>query len=516
MVPVRPVKAGQTMTLDVARPLEPRVAPVPSIGDEDALNTLVALVGDDLAACNHTIVARMDSPVALIPQLAAHLVAAGGKRLRPLLTLASARLCGYPGSAGGARHVALAACVEFIHTATLLHDDVVDESALRRGMASANAVFGNQASVLVGDFLFARAFQLMVEDGSLRVLGILSQAAATIAEGEVLQLVTQNDLSTPEARYLDVVKGKTAALFAAACQVGAVVAERPADEEAALAEYGLNLGIAFQLVDDALDYAADQATLGKTVGDDFREGKITLPVLLAYAAGDQGPRVLAPHHRGKRATGRRSAACAGAHGGVRRHRHDRSARRPFRDYGEVGAEGIPGRSLAARIDGRGGLYDTPCALGAGPFQLPDATPIRSTFPSGGSERRKRCRIPPNSRPPVAVGHVRLNVVDVGAAARWLETVGLRPIATMDGLAVLEVRGGTHVVVRQAELPPTPGAGAPFDLMVDDIDAVHRDYGAKGLSPSPIQRGRIHDSFSLPGPDGWTFTINSSHAGSRPV
>jgi len=280
------MKAGQTMTLDVARPLEPHVAPVPTIGDEDALNALVALVGDDLAACNHTIVARMDSPVALIPQLAAHLVAAGGKRLRPLLTLASARLCGYPGSAGGARHVALAACVEFIHTATLLHDDVVDESALRRGMASANAVFGNQASVLVGDFLFARAFQLMVEDGSLRVLGILSQAAATIAEGEVLQLVTQNDLSTPEARYLDVVKGKTAALFAAACQVGAVVAERPADEEAALAEYGLNLGIAFQLVDDALDYAADQATLGKTVGDDFREGKITLPVLLAYAAGD--------------------------------------------------------------------------------------------------------------------------------------------------------------------------------------------------------------------------------------
>ena len=195
-----------------------------------------------------------------------------------------------PGGAGGARHVALAACVEFIHTATLLHDDVVDESALRRGLASANAVFGNQASVLVGDFLFARAFQLMVEDGSLKVLAILSRAAATIAEGEVLQLATQNDLSTQEARYLEVVKGKTAALFAAACQVGAVVAERPEAEEAALAEYGLNLGIAFQLVDDALDYAADQATLGKTVGDDFREGKITLPVLVAYAAGDAAAR----------------------------------------------------------------------------------------------------------------------------------------------------------------------------------------------------------------------------------
>ena len=249
---------------------------------EDALDRLVSLVGDDLVACGRTIVAHMDSPVALIPQLAAHIVAAGGKRLRPLLTLACARMCGYRGE----RHVALAACVEFIHTATLLHDDVVDESLLRRGQASANAVFGNKASVLVGDFLFARAFQLMVQDGSLSVLAILSRAAATIAEGEVLQLATQNDLSTDEARYLDVVRGKTAALFAAACEVGAVVAERPAAEQAALREYGQNIGIAFQLVDDALDYAADQATLGKTVGDDFREGKITLPVLAAYAAGD--------------------------------------------------------------------------------------------------------------------------------------------------------------------------------------------------------------------------------------
>ena len=236
----------------------------------------------------------MDSPVALIPQLAAHIVAAGGKRLRPLLTLAAARLCGYPDPGTtpssrhqhGARHIDLAACVEFIHTATLLHDDVVDESQLRRGLASANAVFGNKASVLVGDFLFARAFQLMVDDGSLRVLAILSKAAATIAEGEVLQLVTQNDLSTTEARYLEVIQGKTAALFAAACQIGAVVASRPDREEAALAEYGMKLGIAFQLVDDALDYVADQATLGKTIGDDFREGKITLPVLAAFLAGD--------------------------------------------------------------------------------------------------------------------------------------------------------------------------------------------------------------------------------------
>jgi octaprenyl-diphosphate synthase len=258
--------------------------------DEDALITLIELIGADLEACNRTIVGRMDSPVALIPQLAAHIVAAGGKRLRPLLTLAAARLCGYPGLNGGSRHVDLAACVEFIHTATLLHDDVVDESQLRRGLASANAVFGNKASVLVGDFLFARAFQLMVADGSLRVLAILSQAAATIAEGEVLQLATQNDLSTSEDRYLDVVKGKTAALFAAACQVGAVVANRPMAEESALADFGMKLGIAFQLVDDALDYSADQLTLGKTVGDDFREGKITLPVLVAYQSGDDAER----------------------------------------------------------------------------------------------------------------------------------------------------------------------------------------------------------------------------------
>jgi octaprenyl-diphosphate synthase len=257
---------------------------------EDALSALLALVGDDMQACNREIVARMASEVVLIPQLAAHIVAAGGKRLRPLLTLASARLCGYPAGGEGMRHVALAACVEFIHTATLLHDDVVDESQLRRGLASANAVFGNKASVLVGDFLFARAFQLMVDDGSLKVLAILSRAAATIAEGEVLQLATQNDLSTSEDRYLDVIKGKTAALFTAACQVGAVVADRPETEEMALAEYGTNLGIAFQLVDDALDYAADQATLGKTVGDDFREGKITLPVLAAYKAGNAADR----------------------------------------------------------------------------------------------------------------------------------------------------------------------------------------------------------------------------------
>jgi octaprenyl-diphosphate synthase len=265
---------------DAAAPVE---GPAPG---EDALAALTSLVREDLEACNRLIVDRMQSPVALIPQLAAHIVAAGGKRLRPLLTLAAARMAGYRGQ----RHVALAACVEFIHTATLLHDDVVDESALRRGQASANALFGNKPSVLVGDFLFARAFQLMVQDGSLEVLRILSAASATIAEGEVLQLVIQNDTSSTEAQYLAVIEGKTAALFAAATEVGAVVAERPVAEQVALRGYGHNLGVAFQLVDDALDYSAEQERLGKTVGDDFREGKITLPVLLAFARGDEAER----------------------------------------------------------------------------------------------------------------------------------------------------------------------------------------------------------------------------------
>ncbi|MXP63984.1 polyprenyl synthetase family protein [Roseomonas sp. M0104] len=266
--------------------VQPSANGAPRPDAEDALTALVGLVQEDLDACNRLIIARMQSPVQLIPQLAAHLIAAGGKRLRPLLTLAAARLCGYRGE----RHVGLAACVEFIHTATLLHDDVVDESDLRRGQASANAIFGNKASVLVGDFLFARAFQLMVADGSLEVLDILCSASATIAEGEVLQLVIQNDTASTEAQYLEVIEGKTAALFAAATRVGAVVAERPRSEAEALESYGRNLGIAFQLVDDALDYSAEQERLGKTVGDDFREGKITLPVILAFARGDEAER----------------------------------------------------------------------------------------------------------------------------------------------------------------------------------------------------------------------------------
>jgi octaprenyl-diphosphate synthase len=246
-----------------------------------SIAALSALVGDDLKQVNALILRRMDSPVALIPQVAGHIIAAGGKRLRPMLTLASARMCGYTGR----RHVALAACVEFIHTATLLHDDVVDASDLRRGLATANAVWGNKSSVLVGDFLFSRAFQVMVEDGSLEVLRILANASAVIAEGEVLQLTTANDTETTENAYLEVIRAKTATLFAAACRVGAVVADRPRVEADALDSFGLNLGIAFQLVDDMLDYAADERTLGKSVGDDFRDGKITLPVVLAFLRG---------------------------------------------------------------------------------------------------------------------------------------------------------------------------------------------------------------------------------------
>ncbi|MCB9945029.1 MAG: polyprenyl synthetase family protein [Geminicoccaceae bacterium] len=244
------------------------------------------LIGDDLVGVNALIVERMESEVPLIPELARHLIAAGGKRIRPVLTLLAARLCGYAGD----RHVALAACVEFIHTATLLHDDVVDESDLRRGRSTANALWGNKAPVLVGDFLFSRAFELMVSDGSLRVLEILSNASAVIAEGEVAQLVTANDMSTDEDAYFNVIRSKTAALFRAASRIGAVVAGRPHEEEVALAAFGEELGIAFQLVDDALDYAARQALLGKTVGDDFVDGKVTLPAIIAYREGNEDER----------------------------------------------------------------------------------------------------------------------------------------------------------------------------------------------------------------------------------
>ncbi|WP_188945414.1 polyprenyl synthetase family protein [Polymorphobacter multimanifer] len=246
----------------------------------------MVLAGPGLTAVNHVIIDRMQSPVALIPELAGHLIAGGGKRLRPMLTLGCAALLDY----GGTRHHKLAAAVEFIHTATLLHDDVVDASGLRRGKATANRLWGNPASVLVGDFLFSRAFELMVEDGSLRVLKILSSASAIIAEGEVAQLTAQREVETSEDRYLEIITAKTAALFSAACQISGVVAERGPDVENALESYGRNLGIAFQLVDDAIDFVSDADTMGKDVGDDFRDGKVTLPIILAYARGSEDER----------------------------------------------------------------------------------------------------------------------------------------------------------------------------------------------------------------------------------
>ena len=235
---------------------------------------------------NAIVLDRMQSEVVLIPELAGHLIAGGGKRMRPMLTLASAALCDYPGS----RHHKLAAAVEFIHTATLLHDDVVDGSGMRRGKRTANLIWGNPASVLVGDFLFSRAFELMVEDGSLKVLKILSHASAVIAEGEVDQLTAQRQIDTDEDKYLRIIRAKTAALFAAACRIAPVVAEAGEEAELALESYGRNLGIAFQLVDDAIDYTSDVATSGKGLGDDFRDGKMTLPIILAFARGSEEDR----------------------------------------------------------------------------------------------------------------------------------------------------------------------------------------------------------------------------------
>ena len=254
---------------------------------EASLAPLTALVEADMARVNEAILARAHSHVELIPELAGHLINSGGKRIRPMLTIAAAGLCGYR----GADHVKLATAVEFMHTATLLHDDVVDESDLRRGRAAARKIWGNQASVLVGDYLLGQAFKMMVETGSLDALRILSNAAAVIAEGEVLQLAAAHNTSTTEDAYLEVIAAKTAALFAAAAEVGAVVAQRPEEERAALQSYGRNLGIAFQLIDDALDYSGKQALMGKSVGDDFREGKITLPVVLSYRRGSTDERI---------------------------------------------------------------------------------------------------------------------------------------------------------------------------------------------------------------------------------
>jgi octaprenyl-diphosphate synthase len=254
--------------------------------NEASIDRLLGLVAGDMERVNQLIIAKAGSEVAMIPEVANHLISSGGKRLRPMLTLAAAQMCGYAGDG----HVKLAMAVEFMHTATLLHDDVVDESDMRRGKPAARKVWGNQASVLVGDYLLGQAFRVMVEVGSLKALGILSDAAAIIAEGEVMQLAAAKNTATTEADYLAVIQAKTAALFSAAAEVGPVLAGRDAAEEAAFRAYGTHLGLAFQLVDDALDYGGSSAALGKNVGDDFREGKITLPVLLAHKRGSDAER----------------------------------------------------------------------------------------------------------------------------------------------------------------------------------------------------------------------------------
>ena len=253
------------------------------MSNPSAIERLSTLLADDMEQVNGLIARRMASEHApRIPEVTAHLVGAGGKRLRPMLTLAAAKMCGYTGD----HHIRLAATVEFIHTATLLHDDVVDESTQRRGRPTANLLWDNQSSVLVGDYLFSRSFQLMVETGSLRVLDILANASAVIAEGEVLQLSVAQNLATGQDTYLKVIRGKTAALFAAACEVGGVISSAPEDQVAALNAYGDALGICFQIVDDLLDYGGVTAQLGKNVGDDFRERKMSLPVILAVQNAD--------------------------------------------------------------------------------------------------------------------------------------------------------------------------------------------------------------------------------------
>ena len=251
-----------------------------------SMDRLLDLVAEDMQRVNTTILSRTGSQVTLIPEVANHLIASGGKRLRPILTLAMAKLAGYAGDG----HVKLAAAVEFMHTATLLHDDVVDESQMRRGKLAARMLWGNEASVLVGDFLLGQAFKMMVEVSSLKALGILSSAAAVIAEGEVMQLGAAKNTATTEDDYLAVIRAKTAELFAAACEVGPVLASLPRDEQAACRSFGMNLGVAFQLVDDALDYGGKAAKLGKNIGDDFREGKITLPVVLSFRRGSDHER----------------------------------------------------------------------------------------------------------------------------------------------------------------------------------------------------------------------------------
>src|SRR6266849_2511746 len=284
--PERPRFLDPSMSRPHSRPENPLAVVIPFESQPASIDPLTDLVNADMDRVNATILSRTGSEVTMIPEIANHLIGSGGKRLRPMLTVAMARVVGYHGDG----HVKLAASVEFMHTATLLHDDVVDESELRRGKLSARMLWGNEASVLVGDFLLGQAFRMMVEVGSLRALDILSSAAATIAEGEVMQLAAAKNTATTEDEYLAVIRGKTAELFAAACEVGPVIANRPKAEQTACRSVGMNLGIAFQLVDDVLDYGGKAAKLGKNIGDDFREGKITLPVVLAFRRGNDSER----------------------------------------------------------------------------------------------------------------------------------------------------------------------------------------------------------------------------------
>ena len=315
------------------------------------LDALIDLVRPDMARVNELILARTGSRVTMIPEVANHLISSGGKRIRPMLTIAAAQLAGYQGDG----HVKLAASVEFMHTATLLHDDVVDTSEMRRGKVTARLKWGNEASVLVGDFLLGQAFKMMVDVGSLRALDILSSAAVVIAEGEVMQLAAAKNTATTEAEYLAVICGKTAELFAAACEVGPVIAGRPEAEHVACRDYGMNLGIAFQLIDDALDYGGSAAALGKNVGDDFREGKVTLPVVLAFSRGDEGERAFwrAAIERGEIGEG----DVARAIDIMRRHNALEDTLARARDYGEkarraldIFADGAMKQALIDAVD----------------------------------------------------------------------------------------------------------------------------------------------------------------------
>ncbi|HEY8578626.1 MAG TPA: polyprenyl synthetase family protein [Beijerinckiaceae bacterium] len=311
-----------------------QVVPFEDMAPQPGVERLSRLVAEDLARVNATILSRTGSEVTMIPEVANHLISSGGKRLRPMLTLAAAGLCAYRGEG----HVKLAASVEFMHTATLLHDDVVDESDMRRGKLAARMLWGNEASVLVGDFLLGQAFKMMVEVGSLPCLDVLSTAAAVIAEGEVMQLSAAKDTETTEDAYLAVIRSKTAALFGAACEVGPILAARSKAEQAACRSYGVNLGIAFQLIDDALDYGGSSTKLGKNVGDDFREGKITLPVVLSFRRGDDAEREFWRRtlERGEIADGDLDQAVAT----MRRHRAIEDTVERARHYGAMARDAL--------------------------------------------------------------------------------------------------------------------------------------------------------------------------------